>query len=256
MKVSIITIVKNNKDFLSDTVESVLSQKYKNFEYIIIDGVSTDGSIDIIKHYAALDKRIKWISEKDQGISDAMNKGIALSTGDIIAHLHADDYYADEDVLSGVSSAFKRCDSSCWLTGGLHIVNKSKEILTTIGVRNYSYDALVDSNTIMHPSTFVLRRAFELAGMFDRSLSYAMDYDLWLRLGRIGDPLRIDAPLACFRAHEGSLSTSHSGAALHEAWLVRKKYLCSKPIKLLRGYYRYLKLRREYILFNDSLLGR
>ena len=91
MKVSIITAVFNNRDFIEDCIKSVLSQTYKDIEHIIIDGCSTDGTLDVIKNYN--DKIAKWISESDNGIYDALNKGISLASGDVIGFLHADDVY-------------------------------------------------------------------------------------------------------------------------------------------------------------------
>jgi glycosyltransferase involved in cell wall biosynthesis len=254
-RISIVTTSYNRRQYLEQTIRSVLLQNYPNLEYLIIDGGSSDGSADVIKHYSTNDKRIRWVSEKDNGISDAMNKGISMATGEIVAHLHSDDYYADSNILSTVSSAFARNDSSYWLTGGIYIVDNNGKRLTTIKVRNYAYNNLVEANTILHPSTFIIRKAFTLVGMFDLSLSYAMDYDLWLRLGMLGDPLLIDASLTCFRAHKGSISTANSGKAFDEAWRVRIKYLKSNPLKLLRGYLSYLRSRKYAISFNRSLLS-
>src|SRR3989304_7517098 len=101
MKVSIITSVFNNKEFIEDCIKSVLKQTYNNVEYIIIDGGSTDGTIDVIKKYK--DTISKWISESDRGIYDALNKGIKLASGDIIGFLHADDFYAHNRVLETVA---------------------------------------------------------------------------------------------------------------------------------------------------------
>ena len=93
MKISIITITLNSRKYLDKSISSVLSQDHQNLEYIFVDGGSTDGTLEIIKKYAEKDQRIRWISEPDRGIADAMNKGVALATGDIIAHLHSDDSY-------------------------------------------------------------------------------------------------------------------------------------------------------------------
>ena len=106
MKLSIITVSLNNKDTIEQTIRSVLSQTYNNVEYIVIDGGSTDGTVDIIKKYE--DKISYWVSESDKGIYDAMNKGIRKATGDIVGILNADDFYVDENVLEKVVKCFEK----------------------------------------------------------------------------------------------------------------------------------------------------
>ena len=105
MKISIITVVWNNKETIKDAIDSVLSQTYKNIEYIIVDGASSDGTVDIIKGYG--DKITKFISEPDKGLYDAMNKGLSLATGDIVGILNSDDFYIDEFVIEKVVNEFK-----------------------------------------------------------------------------------------------------------------------------------------------------
>ena len=111
MKISIITVVWNNATTIKDAIDSVISQTYENIEYIIIDGASTDGTVKIVKSYG--DKISKFISEKDKGLYDAMNKGIAQATGDIVGILNSDDFYIDEFVIEKVVKEFeeKKCDS-------------------------------------------------------------------------------------------------------------------------------------------------
>ncbi len=111
MKVSIITVVYNNKDTIKDAIKSVLNQTYKNIEYIIIDGASNDGTVDIIKSYG--DNIDKFVSEPDKGIYDAMNKGIKLATGDIIGILNSDDFYVDKKVIEKVVKVFSDSEGKC-----------------------------------------------------------------------------------------------------------------------------------------------
>ena len=109
MKVSIITATYNSAKTLQDTLDSVLRQDYHDIEHIIIDGDSTDSTIDLIRNYASKTTQhtVKWISEKDQGIYDAMNKGIAMSTGDIVGILNSDDYFTSDDVVSNLMKPFQ-----------------------------------------------------------------------------------------------------------------------------------------------------
>jgi len=121
MKISIITVVRNNVATINDAIESVLSQTYKNIEYIIVDGASTDGTVEVVQGYT--NKIDKFISEKDQGLYDAMNKGIGLATGDVIGILNSDDVYFDKNVLENIVNTFrdKQLDS---VFGDLYYVNK------------------------------------------------------------------------------------------------------------------------------------
>ncbi|MGB9600549.1 MAG: glycosyltransferase, partial [Myxococcota bacterium] len=107
MKFSIITAVLNNRETISDCIESVASQSYKFIEHIIIDGLSTDGTIDIIKDYSSRYSHIRWISEKDNGIYNAINKGIKISTGEIIGILNSDDIFDNKEVLGKIAKAFQ-----------------------------------------------------------------------------------------------------------------------------------------------------
>lgn len=254
MKFSIVTIAYNSKVFIEKTICSVLSQKEVDLEYILIDGGSTDGTVGLIKGFARSDRRIKWVSERDAGISDAMNKGIRMATGDIIAHLHSDDFYPHPLVLKNVASAFG--EGGPWVTGGMLIVGAEDEVLADIKVRDFNYNNLLRENSIYHPSTFVKRKCFECVGLFETNLRYAMDYDLWLRLSEIAAPVLLDEPLSCFRAHSSSLSTVCSDAAYAEAWSVRKRYLGRNPFRLLFHYFRFLRSRGVNQRFNKSLLTR
>lgn len=227
MKFSIITVNYNCNRYLYKAIISVLGQKYQDIEYVIIDGGSTDGSIDTITDAASRDERVRWISEPDMGIADAMNKGISLATGDIIGILHADDYFSDNDVLDVVAAAFANAPETKWVTGGTCLVNDVGDLIQRIGVRRYSFRRLLRSNIIIHPSTFVIRQTLQAAGGFNIALRYAMDYDLWLRLGTISMPTIIDTCLSCFRIHDGSLSTKYADSAFVEEQQIRIDYLKS-----------------------------
>lgn len=225
MKLSVVTVCKNNRVFLPQTIESVLAQDYDDVEYLIVDGGSSDGTVEIIKDYADKSGSIRWISEPDGGISDAMNKGVAMATGDVVAHLHSDDYYAHRGVLSHVASKFKEYPKIRWLTAGLSFAAEDGRVLKEVRVRKYSYRRLLRGNILLHPATFIRRDAFQKVGGFNEEVRYCMDYDLFLRLGAISDPLSLDEQLAFFRVHTGSLSVSQSEQAYAEEFEVRLKCL-------------------------------
>lgn len=225
MKISVITVCYNSAVQIGRTIDSVLAQSHPDLEYVIIDGGSTDGTVEIVRGHAERDQRIRWVSEPDHGISDAMNKGVRLATGQIIAHLHSDEYYLDSRVLAEVASFFEAHPERVWLTGGFHFVDLSGRFLREIKVRRYSYRRLIHSNIILHSATFIRRDAFLAVGGFDLSLSYCMDYHLWLRLGALGDPLTVKRALTGFCVHGGSRSTMEAAKAYAEEYQVRLRFL-------------------------------
>ena len=126
MKISIITASYNRGKTIRHTVESVLRQTYPDFEYIVVDGGSTDNSIDIVKEYqVAFKGRLKWISERDKGIYDAMNKGIRIATGDVVGILNSDDFYTDENVLQTVADNFVNHSVDA-VYGDIHFVREGR----------------------------------------------------------------------------------------------------------------------------------
>lgn len=171
-KVSVITVVFNGEKHLEQTILSVLGQSYPDIEYILIDGGSTDGSIGIIKKYAQ--HIAYWVSEKDQGISDAFNKGLAKATGEIVGMINADDWYEPEAVALAVSHI--QGQGVCF--GNMQLwKNEQKEFLM---VGNLDY--LENEMSINHPTVFVRKSCYDQYGLFNVKYRCAMDYDLLLRL--------------------------------------------------------------------------
>lgn len=245
LRISVITVTLNSESFLAECLDSVASQGDCLHEHIIVDGGSSDATLEIIRRHASSDARVRWISEPDKGISDAMNKGAAMATGDVIAHLNSDDYYAHPRVLATVLGCFFRNPEHSWLTAGFSFVSGEGIFIRDIRVRKYSFRRLVRGNIILHPSTFIKRDLFNAVGGFDLSLSYCMDYDLFLRLGMVSPPLVMDKQLSCFRAHAGSRSVSHSEQAYAEEFQVRMAYLLS--VKRSTVYYRFDYFIKRYL---------
>jgi glycosyltransferase len=163
-------------------MHSVLEQTYPNIEYIIVDGNSTDKTLDIIhntiKDYQ--DRSIKIVSEPDEGIADAMNKGVRLATGDVIAHLHAGDSYIDNNVIEEVMKSYQE-NSWRWGVAGSIVVDASgKE--QHIYKANPDYRILLKKNCIPHQSTFLVKDIFDKHGLFDVEYKQAMDYEYWMRI--------------------------------------------------------------------------
>lgn len=180
MKISIITVSYNSVNTIRDTIESVLNQTYKDIEYIIIDGGSTDGTVELIKSYG--NKIHKFVSEKDKGIYDAMNKGIRLATGDVIGILNSDDVYFDEFVIEKVVKIFneKKVDS---LYGDLYYVDRYdlNKVVRYWKSSNFKHGSFAKGWHPPHPTFFVKREIYEKYGMFDPTMEVSADFELMLR---------------------------------------------------------------------------
>lgn len=180
MKVSIITITYNSESTLIDTIDSVLNQTYTDIEYIIIDGKSTDSTVSIIHSYK--DKISKFISEKDNGLYDALNKGISMATGDIIGVLHSDDFYTNHQVIEKVVQIFNLNQADA-VYADLFYVDKTNidKILRKWKSGNYKHGMFVNGWMPPHPTFFVRRHCYEKYGSFNLDLVSAADYELMLR---------------------------------------------------------------------------
>lgn len=208
--ISAITIVFNGEKYIENTILSVLKQSYDNVEYIIIDGGSADGTLDIIKKY---DSQIDyWISEEDKGIVDAFNKGISLCTGDIIGIINADDWYS-VDAFEKVAQCKKQPAVIC---GNVQYWDEYK--------KNYIYttniSGLPREMTVNHPAVFVNKNIYKEFGSFDQNYKYAMDYEMLLRFYKKGIKfVEIDSVLANMRL--GGISDANWTNSFNEVRLAK-----------------------------------
>jgi glycosyltransferase len=182
MKISIITASYNNGSTIKDTIESVLLQSYSPIEYIIIDGNSTDRTKEIIQSYAA--KISKFISENDNGIYDALNKGINIATGDIIGFLHADDIYANSEIIAKVASLFLQSAEIWAVYGDLQFVSQQdpSRLIRTWKSNPFQKSLLAKGWMPAHPTLFLKNDVYQKYGLFDVNYKIAADYDLILRV--------------------------------------------------------------------------
>ncbi len=242
---SVITCTWNSASYLGESIASVLAQDHPDIEYIFVDGGSSDGTLEQIR---ALRRPYRLLENVRGGVSRAMNEGLRAATGDVIAYLHSDDYYLRPDVLSHVA---RRLDASGrgWLFGRTMALIDGRLHADNFVAPRFSYANLLRGNFIPHPATFVRRELMLRAGGFSASLKYAMDYDLWLKLAKLGEPVQLDEPLAAFREHEGSLSSSSRTrlAAMAEDFRVRLAYAGRNPLQRAAHYARYF-VRRQRIL--------
>lgn len=209
LKISIITAAYNSGKTLGDTIESVLRQTYGDYEHLIIDGGSKDNTLEVIKEYEPrYNGKLRWISEPDHGIYDAMNKGIAMATGDIVGILNSDDFYTSDGVLEKLVAAFEETGSDA-VYGDVHFVDS--EDLTKV-VRYYSSKSFKRWKMRLgwmpaHPSFYCRRSVYEKYGTFDTSFKIGADFENLLRLVFIGRINMKYIPLDCVTMRIGGVST-------------------------------------------------
>lgn len=179
MKVTIITVSFNSEKTIADTIQSVISQDYKDIEYILVDGLSKDNTINIVKSYG--EKITKFISEKDKGLYDAMNKGIELATGDIIGILNSDDFYANNQVISKIVHAFQSEVDGVYADLVYVSSNDKTKITRTWKSGEYKPGAFLKGWMPPHPTFFVQKSVYNQFGKFTDKLRSAADYELMLR---------------------------------------------------------------------------
>ena len=219
MKFSIITVCYNSEKTIARTFESVLNQTFQDYEYIVVDGASTDGTLDIIKEYEPkFNGRMRYISEPDSGLYDAMNKGVRMSQGEIIGIINSDDYY-EPDALQQVISHF--ISGTDVYYGILRCVDENGEIL----LQRYHHSRL-GKYPLQHPASFTCKKTYEKFGLFDLQYRIAADYDLFFRFLRGGAKfVPIDKVLTNFSS--GGISDI---TPAYEAFKVRFKYgIISRP---------------------------
>jgi glycosyltransferase involved in cell wall biosynthesis len=181
LKVSIITVCYNSSETIEATIRSVINQDYPNIEYIIVDGKSTDNTLQVIDPY--LDKIPKLISEKDNGIYFAINKGIVLATGDVIGILHADDFYVNDHIISDVVKEFTHKGSDT-VYGDLQYVDRqdTNKVKREWKSGEYKDGMFFKGWMPPHPAFFVLKKCYDKFGAFNTALKSAADYEMMLRL--------------------------------------------------------------------------
>lgn len=237
-RITIITPSYNQGRFIEQTIESILSQGYPDLEYIVLDGGSTDETIGILRKY---EHRLHWISEKDRGQPHAINKGLAMATGEVIAFLNSDDLY-EPGALLAVGEFFARNPQAAWVTGKCRNIDQDgREIrrwitlYKNLWLRLKRYEVLLVLNYISQPATFWRRQVMDEVGYMVETLYYTMDYEYWLRVGQRFRLWFINRYLACFRIHPASKSGSSAQAQFDEELEIVRRYTRSP---LLMGLHR------------------
>lgn len=183
MKISIITVTYNSVSTLRDTMASVLAQTYQDIEYIVVDGASKDGTVDVIREFEPqFGGRMRWISEKDTGLYDAMNKGIQMATGDVVGIINSDDFYHRTDAITKVAAAFASPEIQA-VYGDIRFVNPDNlnKTVRYYSSKNFSVKRFRYGFMPAHPTFFTYKRYFEEYGYYKTNYRIAADYELLTR---------------------------------------------------------------------------
>jgi glycosyltransferase involved in cell wall biosynthesis len=215
--VSIITPSFNQASFLEQTIQSVLGQDYPHIEYLVVDGASTDGSVGIIEKYAG--HLAWWVSEKDSGQADAINKGLMRARGEVVAWLNSDDYYLP-GAVSAALRVFEQNSDVIMVHGDLLAVDERGQTINTLTYRQLSLQDLLCFQIIGQPAVFFRRKALEKAGMLDITYHYLLDHHLWIRLAQQGRTLHVDQTWAAARYHAGAKNRAKAAEFGREAFRI------------------------------------
>lgn len=209
LKVSIITVAFNSAATIEDTIKSVLAQSYNNIEYLIIDGCSQDKTLDIIREYEPrFQGRLRWISEKDRGIYDAMNKGITIATGDVVGILNSDDFFTTDNVVEQMVQAFDDKDVEATY-GDIHFIRDGQpdKCVRYYSSKRFRPGWLRFGFMPAHPSFYARREVFERAGLYKTDYKIGSDYEMMVRLFYKHHIKAVYQPIDMVTMRTGGLST-------------------------------------------------
>lgn len=215
--VSVVTPSFNQARYLEDTIRSVLGQDYADLEYILVDGGSSDGSVDIIRKYA--DKLAWWVSEKDSGQAEAINKGLFRARGEIVAWLNSDDTYLP-GAISAAVRAFEENPDVVLVYGNMLAVDENNETINILRYDQLNLQDLLCFQIIGQPAVFFRRNALEKAGYLDASYHFLLDHHLWLRIALQGRILHVDQTWAAARYHAEAKNRARAAEFGREAFRI------------------------------------
>ena len=226
-KVSIVTPSYNQAAFIGETIRSILDQDYDEIEYIVIDGNSTDGSQEIIRQHES--RLAYWVSEQDSGQSEAINKGFARASGDILTWICSDDTLLP-GAVSTIVDLFRKHPDAGLIYGDAWLTNTQSERLTLGLGKPYSLTSLITHPTVPQPASFFTRGAWEACGPLDVNIQYAMDRDLWLRMSGHAPIIYEPVALATMRYHPASKSVQDRAPTLLSEKAILDKYFAGGTV--------------------------
>ena len=215
--VSIITPSYNQAAYLEQTILSVLNQDFSRIEYILVDGASTDGSVEIIKKYAG--KFSYWVSEKDRGQADAINKGFARATGDIVAWLNSDDYYLQGTVSAAVK-VFEENPDAVLVYGNMLAVDEHSKTFNTLSYKQLTLEDLLCFQIIGQPAVFMRRSALIKTSGLNLDFHFLLDHLLWIHIAKQGKILHVDQTWSAARYHAEAKNRAKAAEFGREAFRI------------------------------------
>ena len=234
MLLSVITVTLNDAVNLKSTLDSVLNQKYDGVEHIVIDGGSADGTVELLENYQNK-YNLTWISEKDNGISDAFNKGVKMSSGKWVLFLGAGDTLINNNIITDVDKELLSKPNHTIIWGDVDVVDSSGNIIKEIK-GNHNKHRLKQYMCYHHQGIFHNRKSFENHGLFDKDFRIAMDYDFLLRLyDEIDVSGYLNRKVSCFLS--GGNSQLNYLSTIHDFFMAQKKNKTSQPLLLKMLYY-------------------
>lgn len=239
--VSIVTPVYNLADFIEETVLSVLGQDYPRIEYIVVDGGSTDGTLEILAKYR---DRLRLISEPDRGTADAINRGFRLSSGEIFAFLNGDDTYLPGAVRTAVECLLAHPEAG-GVYGEANWIAEDGSLIERYPTHPYDPALLAQECFICQPACFLRREIFQRAGLLDPDLECAFDYDLWIRVSRLAPLAKTDAVLANSRMRRAGKTLGQRRRVFREALGVLKRHYGYVPFQWVHAYTAFLVDHRD-----------
>jgi len=241
--VSVITPVLNGAKYLEECLQSVLNQSYPYIEHVIVDGGSTDGTLDILSSYQAKHPdRVRFISKPGQGIGEAMNNSIRMAKGKIFGSINADDFY-ELDAVQTVVEFFRANPGAYFVFGGCNIIDEKGKIIGRSKPKDFDLKEMInETNCIPSPSAFYKREVTEKVGWFETSIGSDRDY--WIRVGMIFPIRRIEEVLSSFRVHPGSATTGSSTEIrrmhIRANYVITRQYGGSIFSPFCKRYYKFL----------------
>lgn len=233
LNISVITPSYNQGEFIERTIQSVLTQSYPAMEYLVFDACSTDTTIEVLKKY---EEQLTWVSEKDKGQADAVNKGLKLAKGDIIAWLNSDDIYYPEAFQTVIDFFLTHSDVDI-IYGNANHIDKMDNVIEAYSTESWDYERLKTACYLSQPAVFFRKNAVEKYGVLDEDMRYCMDYEYWLRLGLKGARFAfIPQILAGSRLYQETKTMGQRIAAHAEINTMLKKLLGLTPDPWLSHY--------------------
>ena len=238
MKISLITATYNSAETLRDTLQSVLNQTFKDVDYIIIDGNSKDNTIDIVKEFEPkFEGRLRWISEKDKGIYDAMNKGVKMAQGEVVGILNSDDFFASDDVLEKVNAAFTENPTIKGVYADVRYVdwNDTSKTVRMFSGKDFKREKICWGQMPPHPSFYVKRECYDKFGLYSLDYPICADYDMFVKMIWIGNikTLYINDIFVNMR----SGGTSSNGLKVHRK-IMKERMRCIREHNLPSNFFK------------------